>query len=256
MEPLNGYVVIDLSTGIAGAYCTKLLADGGAQVIKVEPPQGDPLRQWSASGSRIQAGSDGALFSFLACSKHSVVADAAADGDVEFVQRLLSSADAVIWSRGSAIAEHPSLAPTEIHRAHPTWWSPRSHRSGWTVPGMTAPQPNSRCRRGRAGSSRSDADLRTGRRYSSAARSVNISPEPTPAQRRWHSAGSVADLSTSPCWKPKSSASPITRSPTSRCSADRGETPERSPCQVSRRPKTGWLTSAAEPLSSGSIYAQ
>ncbi|BCO34418.1 CoA transferase [Mycobacterium heckeshornense] len=119
MEPLNGYVVIDLSTGIAGAYCTKLLADGGAQVIKVEPPQGDPLRQWSASGSRIQAGSDGALFSFLACSKHSVVADAAADGDVEFVQRLLSSADAVIWSRGSAIAEHPSLAPTEIHRAHP-----------------------------------------------------------------------------------------------------------------------------------------
>ncbi|MDA3662663.1 CoA transferase [Mycobacterium xenopi] len=118
MEPLNGYVVVDLSTGIAGAYCTKLLADGGAQVIKVEPPQGDPLRRWSASGSRIQADSDGALFSFLACSKHSVVADAAADADVEFVHRLLSSADAVVWSRGSAIAEHPSLAPAEIHRGH------------------------------------------------------------------------------------------------------------------------------------------
>ncbi|EUA51192.1 coA-transferase III family protein [Mycobacterium xenopi 3993] len=59
-----------------------------------------------------------ALFSFLACSKHSVVADAAADADVEFVHRLLSSADAVVWSRGSAIAEHPSLAPAEIHRGH------------------------------------------------------------------------------------------------------------------------------------------
>ena len=36
----NGYVVVDLSTGIAGAYCTKLLADGGAEVIKVEAARG------------------------------------------------------------------------------------------------------------------------------------------------------------------------------------------------------------------------
>src|ERR1700733_4915918 len=48
--PLHVYTVVELSTGIAGAYCTKLLADGGAQVIKVESPQGDPLRSWSASG--------------------------------------------------------------------------------------------------------------------------------------------------------------------------------------------------------------
>ena len=39
MAPLDGYTVIDLSAGIAGAYCTKLLADGGAEVIKVEPPR-------------------------------------------------------------------------------------------------------------------------------------------------------------------------------------------------------------------------
>ena len=66
MLPLDGYTVIDLSVGIAGAYCTKLLADGGATVIKVEPPEGDPLRRWSASGAEIKAGDDGALFSFLA----------------------------------------------------------------------------------------------------------------------------------------------------------------------------------------------
>jgi hypothetical protein len=65
--PLDGYIVVDLSAGIAGAYCTKLLADGGAQVIKVEPPEGDPLRRWSASGAEV--GDDGALFSFLAGAK-------------------------------------------------------------------------------------------------------------------------------------------------------------------------------------------
>jgi crotonobetainyl-CoA:carnitine CoA-transferase CaiB-like acyl-CoA transferase len=115
VEPLNGYTVADLSTGIAGAYCTKLLADGGADVIKVEPPKGDPLRHWSASGAAVDG--DGALFSFLAGAKHSVVADP--ETDVHFVNGLLAEADAVIWSRGSKVAEHQAFSPSEIHRAHP-----------------------------------------------------------------------------------------------------------------------------------------
>jgi crotonobetainyl-CoA:carnitine CoA-transferase CaiB-like acyl-CoA transferase len=115
--PLAGYVVIDLSTGIAGGYCTKLLADGGAEVIKVEAPEGDSLRRWSASGAEIPADGDGALFSFLACSKHSVVAEP--QTDVEFVNALLADADAVVWSRGSRVAEHPAFVPAEIHRVHP-----------------------------------------------------------------------------------------------------------------------------------------
>ncbi len=117
--PLAGYTVVDLSTGIAGAYCTKLLADGGANVIKVEPPEGDPLRSWSASDAAIEAGSDGALFSFLASSKQSVVADPANDEDVAFVVRLLASADAVVWSAGSKVAEHVSFTPEAIHRSNP-----------------------------------------------------------------------------------------------------------------------------------------
>jgi crotonobetainyl-CoA:carnitine CoA-transferase CaiB-like acyl-CoA transferase len=115
--PLDGYVVVDLSSGIAGAYCTKLLADGGADVIKVEAPEGDSLRRWSASGATIEASDDGALFSFLACSKRSVVADAKVAADVELLERLLASADAVVWSRGSTVAE--SLAPGELHRRYP-----------------------------------------------------------------------------------------------------------------------------------------
>jgi crotonobetainyl-CoA:carnitine CoA-transferase CaiB-like acyl-CoA transferase len=119
VEPLNGYVVVDLSTGIAGAYCTKLLADGGAEVIKVEPPEGDSLRRWSASGADIAPGDDGALLSFLACSKRSVVADPNSDVDIDLVNALLADADAVVWSRGSELAQHPAFAPAEILRENP-----------------------------------------------------------------------------------------------------------------------------------------
>ena len=120
-EPaLSGFVVVDLSSGIAGAYCTKLLADGGAHVVKVEPPQGDPLRQWSASGADIAAGADGALFSYLACSKHSVVADPARDGaDADLVDELLADAAAVVWSRGAGVAAHPDFTPQAIRDRHP-----------------------------------------------------------------------------------------------------------------------------------------
>ncbi len=81
--PLSGWVVVDLSTGIAGGYCTKILADGGADVLKVEPPAGDPLRRWSASGAPVAEGDDGALFQFLAASKRSIVADSAQPTDLE-----------------------------------------------------------------------------------------------------------------------------------------------------------------------------
>ena len=59
--PLEGLRVVDLSTWIAGAYCSKLLADGGAEVIKVEAADGDALRRWTASGAPLEPGSDGAL---------------------------------------------------------------------------------------------------------------------------------------------------------------------------------------------------
>ncbi|HXO79009.1 MAG TPA: CoA transferase [Mycobacterium sp.] len=117
--PLHGYTVVELSTGIAGAYCTKLLADGGAGVIKVESPQGDPLRGWSASGTRIENGSDGALFGFLAGSKHSVVADPGIDGDADLINDLLAAADAVVWSRSSSVVDAPAFTPDAMRRSHP-----------------------------------------------------------------------------------------------------------------------------------------
>ncbi|QRY50938.1 CaiB/BaiF CoA transferase family protein [Mycolicibacterium septicum] len=113
-SPLDGYTVIDLSSGIAGAYATKILADGGADVIKVEAPEGDPLRRWSASGARIGPDEDGALFTFLAGGKHSVVVDPDAP---RLLDRLVAAADAVIWSPESSVAQ--SIAPEDLFRRHP-----------------------------------------------------------------------------------------------------------------------------------------
>ena len=109
--PLADRLIVDLSSGIAGAYCTKLLADGGASVVKVEAPEGDPLRRWSASGAAIPADADGALFSFLSTSKQSLVVDPDVAGDLERLLALLQRADAVVWSAGSRVAALPTLAP-------------------------------------------------------------------------------------------------------------------------------------------------
>jgi len=111
--PLSELRVVDLSTWIAGAYCTKLLADGGAEVVKVEAPGGDPLRRWSASGADIGADDDGALFNYLAASKQSVVVDLDAAGQIESLHDLIAKADAVVWSRSSP------LTPAELLRDHP-----------------------------------------------------------------------------------------------------------------------------------------
>jgi crotonobetainyl-CoA:carnitine CoA-transferase CaiB-like acyl-CoA transferase len=92
---LSDLRVVDLSTGIAGPYCTKLFADAGADVIKVEPPAGDPLRSWSATGARLD-GMDGALFRFLNTSKRSVIGD---PGDDEMMA-LIAEADLVVESPG------------------------------------------------------------------------------------------------------------------------------------------------------------
>ena len=72
LSPLRGLRVLELSGEIAGPYCTKLFVDAGAEVIKVEPSGGDPLRRWTASGMSLAPGQDGALFQYLNASKHSI----------------------------------------------------------------------------------------------------------------------------------------------------------------------------------------
>ncbi len=117
--PLRDYVVVDLSSGIAGAYCTKLLADGGAVVLKVEGPGGDRLRSWSASGTTIPPGRDGALFSFLSSSKQSLLVDPDDPDHVAALRTQVEQADAVVWSKGSRLAERADFGPEALRRLAP-----------------------------------------------------------------------------------------------------------------------------------------
>src|SRR5579862_6070615 len=100
--PLGGYLIVDLSSGIAGAYCTRLLADGGATVVKVEPPEGDALRRWTASGEVPPDGRDAPLFSYLAGGKQSVVLGPDGERAAADLNELLDHAHAVVWSPGWA----------------------------------------------------------------------------------------------------------------------------------------------------------
>lgn len=116
MQGLRELRVVDFSNRIAGAYATKLLADAYAEVIKVEPPEGDPLRRWSASGQDL-SNRDGALFQFLNTSKKSVVGRL---GDPH-VDALVAGADLVVETAsnreidGRALAEaNPGLVVLTI----------------------------------------------------------------------------------------------------------------------------------------------
>jgi len=75
IDTLAGYTVVELSTGVAGAYATKLFADAGADVIVVEPATGSVLRRTTRSGQLPEDAPDGPLFRWLAAGKRCVVGD-------------------------------------------------------------------------------------------------------------------------------------------------------------------------------------
>ena len=92
--PLAHLRVLEIATEIAGPYAAKLFADAGADVVKVEPPAGDPMRRHTAGGA-LAAG-DSALFAFLNTSKRSVVGTA----DDPEIMDLAAAADVVIVDAG------------------------------------------------------------------------------------------------------------------------------------------------------------
>ncbi|MCW0216506.1 MAG: CoA transferase [Pseudonocardia sp.] len=119
--PLAAERVLDLSTDVAGAYCAKLLGDLGADVVKIEGPDGDPTR---ALGPFPPAGADpeaGALYLYLHTSRRSVVLDRASEAGRETLRRLVATHDIVVVD--GTVADLARQGPTldELHE-----WNPRA----------------------------------------------------------------------------------------------------------------------------------
>jgi crotonobetainyl-CoA:carnitine CoA-transferase CaiB-like acyl-CoA transferase len=89
---LDGIVVADFSRVLAGPYCTMLLADLGADVVKVESPAGDDTRHWTPP----TRGDAGTYYLSINRNKRSIVLDFADPADLDLAQRLSARADVVI----------------------------------------------------------------------------------------------------------------------------------------------------------------
>ncbi|MBC8225489.1 CoA transferase [Candidatus Bathyarchaeota archaeon] len=90
---LQGVRIVDLTQHLAGPFCTMLLADMGAEVIKVEPPWGDASRT-SPQYPSIEG--QNAYFMFVNRNKRSVVLDLKSEKGVEVLKKLVETSDVVI----------------------------------------------------------------------------------------------------------------------------------------------------------------
>jgi crotonobetainyl-CoA:carnitine CoA-transferase CaiB-like acyl-CoA transferase len=100
--PLAGVRVVDLTAMVMGPYCTQIMADMGADVIKVEPPEGDNTRYISVGPVKGMSG----VFVNVNRGKRSVVLDLRADADKAALRELIARADVFIHSmRAKAIAK-------------------------------------------------------------------------------------------------------------------------------------------------------
>ncbi len=98
--PLAGIRVLDLSAYIAAPYGCTLLADQGAEVIKVEPPSGDNLRTYP---STLKA--EGRAFLGVNRGKSSIVLDLKVPAGLEVLMKLISGADVIVHNFRPGVAE-------------------------------------------------------------------------------------------------------------------------------------------------------
>src|SRR5215210_7266365 len=89
--PLSGLRVLEIGHFVAAPFCTRLLADLGADVIKIEPPGGDPVRQWG-----MQVDGNSAWWSMHGRNKRSITLNLKHPKAIDIVLRLVASCDALV----------------------------------------------------------------------------------------------------------------------------------------------------------------
>ena len=113
-QALPGLRILDLSDSIGGAYCTRLLADLGADVLLVEPPDGHPLRRTGPFPGDVSHPEKSGLFLHFCANKRSVVLDLATPEGRANVRALAAEADLVVESRPPSISAPDGLDPVSL----------------------------------------------------------------------------------------------------------------------------------------------
>ena len=103
---LDGLKVVDLSWGIAGPVTTMLLGDYGAEVVKVEPPGGDPFRATPG-------------YTVWNRNKQSVILDLHDDADRAACRQLMAGADVVVESYSPGTTERLGIDYAAVHGRQP-----------------------------------------------------------------------------------------------------------------------------------------
>jgi crotonobetainyl-CoA:carnitine CoA-transferase CaiB-like acyl-CoA transferase len=117
--PLDGIRVIDLSRVLAGPFATMLLGDLGADVVKVEPPEGDESRSWGPPWWGDPKERRSAYFASVNRTKRSVVLDLRTDPGRASLDRLLATADLCVHNYRPATAARLGLETDALRASHP-----------------------------------------------------------------------------------------------------------------------------------------
>jgi crotonobetainyl-CoA:carnitine CoA-transferase CaiB-like acyl-CoA transferase len=112
--PLAGVKVVEFCTTAAGPFSAMLLADMGADVIKIEPPDGDGLRQWPPLNEGYSEN-----FASLNRNKKSVVLNLKDADDAELARRLVLDADILIENNRPGVMARLGLGYADFREAHP-----------------------------------------------------------------------------------------------------------------------------------------
>ncbi len=116
MGPLTGLKVVDLTHVMAGPTCTLMLADMGAEVIKIEKiPAGDDTRYMVPP----KIGDEAASFLMMNRNKKGIALDLKTSGGAEVLWRLIASADVLVENFGPGAMDRLGFGYPEINKAHP-----------------------------------------------------------------------------------------------------------------------------------------
>jgi len=115
MTTLEDLRVLDLSDGIAGAYCTKLFADYGADVIAIEPPYGNPLRRRGRFAGGVAGREAGAAWLDLAANKRSVTLDIRTATGRRLLRKMVEQANVVVESFAPGTMESLGLGFADLY---------------------------------------------------------------------------------------------------------------------------------------------